>query len=64
MSIDEDGERKIRGSYQFSLSNYVKAHRELHRNCMEMSVEISPSLMLIYEVFIEKTEEAINLIIQ
>lgn len=63
MLAEEDGERVV-GRYEFQLGNYMRAYEELRRNCVELSVQIAPHYSLLYEVFLERTPEALQRIIR
>lgn len=45
------------------LNNYVVAYNDLHRSCVELSVEIGENFTIEYEVFLERTTQALKRII-
>ena len=51
------------GSYQFVLYNYITAYKELRRSCVELSIQISENYAIDYEVYIERTTQALKRII-
>jgi anti-sigma regulatory factor (Ser/Thr protein kinase) len=52
----QGGQAKLVGCYEFLLNNYVRAYQELNRNCIELHVQIAENYIIVYDVFIERTE--------
>lgn len=42
----------------------MRAYEELRRNCIELSVQIAPHYALVYDVFLERSEAALQRIIR
>ena len=55
MEVSEAGEERVVGGYEFQLGNYLRAHRELNRSCIELNVQIAEGFILCYEVYLERT---------
>lgn len=62
--IDEARRERVMGRFEFQLANYMRAYDELRRNCIELKVQICPNYELLYDVFLERTEEALQRIIR
>lgn len=60
MEVGEAGEERAVGGYEFQLGNYLRAHRELNRSCIELNVQIAAGFILSYEVYLERTLEALH----
>lgn len=42
----------------------MRAYEELRRNCIELNVQIAPNYALVYDVFLERSEAALQRIIR